>query len=115
MSTATVQVREVAVVRGGDKGDDCHIAIVPQSTAAYQAIWEQLTPEALQAALPGAISGAIDRYQLPNIEGIVLVMHGAFDGGPARGWQLDRRMPLAVHIGEMLIRLGDTHQEDDHR
>lgn len=111
MTDSLVQIREVAIVRGGDKGDACHIAIVPESSEAYEAIWMQLTPEVLRASLPGTITGGIDRFQLPNIQGIVLVLHGALGGGPARGWELDRRMPLAVHVGELPVHIPNRDPE----
>jgi hypothetical protein len=105
MAPRLVSIREIAVVRGGDKGADCHIAIVPTAPGAYDAIWQQLTPEAVRHALPGTELKGVLRYQLPNIEGIVLVLQGALGGGAARGWLLDRRMPLAVHISEQRISM----------
>lgn len=99
------EVRDVAVVRGGDKGDNCHIAIVPMTDGAYEAIWSQLTPEYIRAALPGICEGQIERYRLPNIKGIVLVLEQALGGGGSRGWLLDRRMPLASHIAELTVRM----------
>jgi hypothetical protein len=102
------QVRDLAVVRGGDKGDNCHIAIVPTVVGAYETIWSQLTPEYIRAALPGICDGRIERYRLPNIEGIVLVLEHALGGGGSRGWILDRRMPLAAHIAELPVQI----QED---
>jgi hypothetical protein len=110
-SAQLLQIREIAVVRGGDKGANCHIAIVPTRPGAYEAIWNQLTPEAIRMALPGIDLTGISRYQLPNIEGIVVVLEGALGhGGAARGWLLDRRMPLAVHLSEHQIRWPDAVQ-----
>jgi hypothetical protein len=109
-SEQLVQIRDIAVVRGGDKGANCHIAIVPTAPGAYEAIWEQLTPEAVRIALPGTDLAGVSRYRLPNIEGIVVVLEGALGGGAARGWLLDRRMPLAVHISEHLIGWAGTLQ-----
>jgi hypothetical protein len=100
-----VQVRDLAVVRGGDKGDNCHIAIVPIVKGAYEAIWNQLTPEYIRASLLGICKGPIERYRLPNIEGIVVVLEQALGGGGSRGWILDRRMPLASCIAELTIRM----------
>jgi hypothetical protein len=108
-SAQLVQIRDIAVVRGGDKGANCHIAIVPTMPGAYESIWNQLTPEAIRLALPGIELTGVSRYQLPNIEGIVVVLEGALGhGGAARGWLLDRRMPLAVHISEQQINWPGT-------
>jgi hypothetical protein len=101
----SIRVRDIAVVRGGDKGDNCHIAIVPTARGAYDALWEQLTPEFIRASLPGICDGDIQRYRLPNIEGIVLVLERALGGGGSRGWVLDRRMPLASHIADLAVQI----------
>jgi hypothetical protein len=107
------QLRDIAIVRGGDKGDDCHVVIVAQDTAAFDAIWAQVTPDVVKSFLVDEVKGDVERYALPNIDGINFVLRNALGGGLARNWVLDRRMPLAVRVADIEITLDNSSSQPD--
>lgn len=55
----------------------------------FALILRQVTPGRVKAHFRGIVTGAITRYELPNVDAINLVMEGALGGGVTRSLSLD--------------------------
>ncbi|HEY1776803.1 MAG TPA: hypothetical protein VGG41_11645 [Solirubrobacteraceae bacterium] len=98
-----MKVRDLAVVRPGDKSDNCHFAIVANDEAAADELWTTLTPDTVRVAVGAATDVEVERYRLPAINGIVIVVHDVLEGGAGYGWALEKRYPLAERMMEIAV------------
>lgn len=82
-------LRDVAHARAGDKGDTSNVAVWAYDPADYPLLLGLLTPERVKAAFPHLIRGAVERYEMPHLHGINLVMRHALEGGVNASLNLD--------------------------
>ncbi|HYW50349.1 MAG TPA: hypothetical protein VE861_07080 [Gemmatimonadaceae bacterium] len=83
MSATTVKVRllDIAHTRSGDKGDMANCGVIALRPEWYPLIARELTAERVSAHYGSLISGRVDRFELPNLNALNFLLHGALDGG----------------------------------
>lgn len=83
MSEATVAVRllDIAHTRSGDKGDMANCGVIALRPEWYPLIVRELTADRVSAHFGALISGRVDRFELPNLQALNFLLHGALDGG----------------------------------
>jgi hypothetical protein len=82
-------LHHVAHVRSGDKGNTANIAVFAYEPELYPLLVAQLTADAFREFYEGAITGEVLRYEVPAIEALNFVAHGALGGGVSRSLNLD--------------------------
>jgi hypothetical protein len=97
-----VQLKELAYVRSGDKGDVCNIGLLALNAANYEIICRQVTPERVKAFFGDMVKGPVNIYELPNIHSLEIVLHNALDGGATRTLRFDQ---TGKAMGTALLRL----------
>ncbi len=95
-------IRDIAYVRSGDKGDVCTTGLIAKTPQDYPRLLASVTPEAVKALYGEWVQGEVDCYPMDNIEAVVVVMHGALDGGATRTLRLDQ---TGKSLGYALLRL----------
>ena len=80
----TVQLRELAHIRAGEKIDLLNIGIIAYQEEDYPIIKEQLTAERLAAIYAPISYGTTVRYELPNVYALNFVFDGILSGGRTR-------------------------------
>jgi len=98
----SIQLRDLAYARSGDKGDKCNIGLVAKDANAYALIDEYLTPDVVKAHFGAMVKGAVRIYQLPGIEAFNVVLEGALGGGATRTLRWDQ---TGKAMGNNLLRL----------
>ncbi len=76
-----IQLVHLAHARSGDKGDTANVGVIAYDPAHYELLKEALTPEAVKAHFGDAVRGAVERFELPNLNALNFLLHGALDGG----------------------------------
>lgn len=71
----------LAHARSGDKGDTANVGVIAYDAEHYDLLREQLTPEAVKAHFGTMVTGAVERFELPNLGALNFLLHGALDGG----------------------------------
>jgi hypothetical protein len=99
VTTLRVPLGTVVGARSGDKGGDANLGVWARSDAAYQWLRAFLTVERIRELLPETAPLAIDRYELPNLRALNLVVHGLLGPGVAGSTRFD---PQAKALGEWL-------------
>lgn len=97
-----VQLRDLCGVRSGDKGDISDLSLFADDEAAFAAIREVVTAAAVKAHFGDLVTGAVERYEAPNVWALKFVMHGALGGGAPRSLRSDN---LGKTLGAALLRL----------
>jgi hypothetical protein len=83
MSAATVRVRllDIAHTRSGDKGDMANCGVIALRPEWYPLLVRELTVDRVRAHYGDLIDGPVDRFELPNLNALNFLLHGALDGG----------------------------------
>ncbi|HEX2723131.1 MAG TPA: hypothetical protein VHM24_09440 [Gemmatimonadaceae bacterium] len=76
-----IRLVEVAHARSGDKGDTANVGLIALKPEWYELLRRYVTREAVAAHFKGAITGDVTRYELPNLNALNFLLHGALDGG----------------------------------
>ena len=98
----TIQLKELAYVRSGDKGDICNIGLLALNVENYELIRREVTPERVKAFFGEMVKGPVKIYEMPNIHALEIVLHNALDGGATRTLRFDQ---TGKAMGTALLRL----------
>jgi len=77
----TLRLVELAHARSGDKGDTANIGLIALSPRDYPLLVEQVTAARVARHFKGMITGTVERFELPNLNALNFLLHGALDGG----------------------------------
>jgi hypothetical protein len=76
-----VQLRRLAHARSGDKGDNANIGLIALKPEHYPVLVREVTAERVKQHFAGICLGAVERYEIPNLQALNFVLHQALDGG----------------------------------
>jgi len=79
--TVLVPLVEIAHARSGDKGDTANVGLIARRPGDYPALVREVTAARVRRHFRGVITGAVERYELPNLKALNFLLHGALDGG----------------------------------
>jgi hypothetical protein len=80
MATEMLQLRWLAHARSGDKGDTANVGLIALQPEWYDLLVDQVTAKRVGRHFKGMISG-VERFELPNLNALNFLLHGALDGG----------------------------------
>ncbi len=80
MARTTIQLRWLAHARSGDKGDTANVGLIALDKSLYPLLVEQVTAKRVARHFRGMVTG-VDRFELPNLNALNFLLHGALDGG----------------------------------
>jgi hypothetical protein len=76
-----VQLVDIAHARSGDKGDTANVGVIALKPEWYELLSRELTLERVSEHFAGVIDGPVERFELPNLNALNFLLHGALDGG----------------------------------
>ena len=76
-----VQLVDIAHARSGDKGDTANVGVIAMRSEWYPILERELTTERVATHFRGMITGSVERYELPNLDALNFLLHGALGGG----------------------------------
>ena len=98
--TVRAPLGRVCGARSGDKGGDANVGLWTRDDAGYAWMREHLTVDRLRELLgPEAAQLEIERFELPNLRALNVVVHGLLGEGVASSTRPD---PQAKGLGEYL-------------
>ncbi|MEM6906866.1 MAG: hypothetical protein AAF568_13310 [Pseudomonadota bacterium] len=88
--TGLTKLYDIAHGRAGDKGDVSNISVIAYDAAGWEILRAQVTEaRVLEVFRPlGAIR--VERFELPRLRALNLVIHDVLDGGVNASLSLDR-------------------------
>jgi hypothetical protein len=75
-----LQLRWIAHARSGDKGDTANVGLIALEPEYYPVLRKEVTVGRVAKHFKGMVTG-VDRYELPNLNALNFLLHGALDGG----------------------------------
>ncbi len=79
----------IAHTRSGDKGDTSNIGVIAFKPEHYPTIVREVTAERVKAFFGEMVKGEVERFELPNLGAINLLLHGALGGGGTISLRVD--------------------------
>jgi hypothetical protein len=76
-----VRLVDLAHARSGDKGDTANVGVIALKRDWYPLLARELTEKRIADHFRGVITGAVQRFELPNLSALNFLLHGALDGG----------------------------------
>jgi len=76
-----VLLLELAHARSGDKGDTANVGLIARKPQYYLHLVKHVTAARVARHFKGLISGPVERFELPNLNALNFLLHGALDGG----------------------------------
>ena len=76
-----VRLLDIAHARSGDKGDTANVGVISNRPEWYPVMARLLTRERVAQHFRGAITGSVERFELPNLWALNFLLHGALGGG----------------------------------
>ncbi|MEM6744670.1 MAG: hypothetical protein AAF676_13175 [Pseudomonadota bacterium] len=105
---AEVPLEALAWARSGDKGDAANIGVLARDPAFLPWIWAALTPAIVAERFEGLAFGPVERFPMPGIDGLNLLLHGALGGGGMASLRWD---PQGKAYAQRLLSLKITIPE----
>lgn len=76
-----IRLLDIAHARSGDKGDTANVGVIALDPRWYEVLDRFVTSEKVADHFRGLIDGDVERYELPNLNALNFLLHGALDGG----------------------------------
>ncbi len=76
-----IRLVDIAHARSGDKGDTANIGVIALEPRWYEVLEKLVTRESVARHFDGMIEGEVERFELPNLNALNFLLHGALDGG----------------------------------
>ena len=76
-----VPLSRLAHTRSGDKGDTCNVGVIAWEERFYPILQREVTAERVKRHFGDFVTGAVERYELPNLGALNFLLHGALGGG----------------------------------
>jgi len=98
----TRQLREIAYIRSGDKGDICSVGVIAKAPQFYDLVLRTVTPQRVKELYGDFVKGAVTVHRLDNLESVNVVMEQALGGGATKTLRLDQ---TGKALGNAILRL----------
>ncbi len=85
----TVELKEIASARSGDKGEGSNVGVIAHSDAAYQFLKEALTAEVVKAHFQGINHGDVERFEADNMRVLNFLLEDSLGGGGSASLKTD--------------------------
>jgi hypothetical protein len=92
----------IAHTRSGDKGDTSNIGVIAFQPEYYAVILREVTPERVKQFFGDLVKGDVERFELPNLGAINLLLHEALGGGGTLSLRIDAQ---GKTYGAALLRM----------
>ena len=79
-ATVPVQLRWLAHARSGDKGDTANVGLIALEPEYYSLLVREVTRQRVARHFRGVVA-SVERFELPNLNALNFLLHGALDGG----------------------------------
>jgi hypothetical protein len=76
-----IRLLDIAHARSGDKGDTANVGVIALEPRWYEVLEQFVTRKRVAEHFRGMIDGEVERYELPNLNALNFLLHGALDGG----------------------------------
>jgi hypothetical protein len=104
-----VRLLDIAHARSGDKGDTANVGVIALQPRWYDVLDRFVTRNRVADHFRGMIEGDVERYELPNLNALNFLLHGALDGGGTLSLKTDAQGKVfSTALLRMVIEVPDA-------
>lgn len=104
-----VRLLDIAHARSGDKGDTANVGVIALKPEWYDVLVQYVTRERVAQHFNGQITGDVVRFELPNLNAVNFLLHGALDGGGTLSLKTDAQGKVySTALLRMIIDVPDA-------
>jgi hypothetical protein len=104
-----VRLLDIAHARSGDKGDTANVGVIALEPRWYDVLKKFVTRARVEDHFRGMIEGEVERYELPNLNALNFLLHGALDGGGTLSLKTDAQGKVySTALLRMVIDVPDS-------
>ncbi|HMJ19893.1 MAG TPA: hypothetical protein VK478_16020 [Gemmatimonadaceae bacterium] len=104
-----IRLLDIAHARSGDKGDTANVGVIALEPRWYEVLDQFVTRKRVTDHFKGMIEGDVERYELPNLNALNFLLHGALDGGGTLSLKTDAQGKVySTALLRMVIDVPDT-------
>lgn len=85
----TTAVRDIALVRAGDKGNTSNVAVVADTESDYERLAATLTADRVHERFEHLGAEGVTRYEIPSVTALNFVVEGVLAGGVTTSLRVD--------------------------
>ncbi|NNM34269.1 MAG: hypothetical protein HKO53_14430, partial [Gemmatimonadetes bacterium] len=76
-----IPLLHLAHARSGDKGDTANVGLIAYEEEDYHLLVDAVTADRVKDHFGDLVRGPVERFELPNLQALNFLLHGALDGG----------------------------------
>jgi len=76
-----IELLKLAHARSGDKGDTANVGLIALKDEFYPLLVRQVTEEKVKKHFGEMVKGAVERFELPNLNALNFLLHESLGGG----------------------------------
>jgi hypothetical protein len=108
-----VRLVDIAHARSGDKGDTANVGLIAIEPRWYDLLAQTVTARRVTDHFRGMIEGPVERYELPNLNALNFLLHGALDGGGTLSLKTDAQGKVySTALLRMLLDVPDRQARE---
>ena len=105
---ATIQLRQLAHARSGDKGSHANIGLIAKQSDFYEILQREVTAERVADHFDEICDGEVSRYELPKLSAFNFFLRDALDGGGTVTLRIDAQgKTYSAALLRMIIEVTD--------
>lgn len=97
-----IQLKDIAHVRSGDKGDTANVGLIAIDEKDYALLVKEVTAERVKEHFTGICHGEVERFELPNLNALNFLLHNSLGGGGTLSLKTDAQ---GKTYGSALLRM----------
>jgi hypothetical protein len=102
MGEQIMKLGEIAHARSGDKGNHANIGVIAYEATDYERLRRELTAQRVAEFFSGLGAARVERFELPKIHALNLVLYNALAGGASQSLRIDSQGKL---LGTAILEL----------
>jgi hypothetical protein len=104
-----IRLLDIAHARSGDKGDTANVGVIALEPRWYEVLDQFVTRKRVADHFKGMIEGDVERFELPNLNALNFLLHGALDGGGTLSLKTDAQGKVySTALLRMMIDVPDA-------
>jgi len=76
-----IELLKLAHARSGDKGDTANVGVIALRDEFYPLLVREVTEEKVKEHFGVMVKGAVERFELPNLNALNFLLHESLGGG----------------------------------
>ncbi len=108
-----IELLKLAHARSGDKGDTANVGVIALRDEFYPLLVREVTAEKVKNHFGAIVKGAVERFELPNLKALNILLHESLGGGGTLSLMTDAQgKTFSTALLRMKIEIADEEAKD---